>query len=279
MGPKQWMAGLAGIMMLVAGAGAADSRPNMLVVLIDDMGFSDFACYGGDIPTPNIDALASTGLRFTQFYNCARCSPTRAALNTGLYPHEAGMGYLDNLVVKGESGTSGRLLERAVTIADVLGQSGYFTAMAGKWHMGQNHDTPPWKRGYQHSFNSTAGGVYFPGQSQQKPLFIDGKEYPLGSPELGKGEWYSTDLFTDWTMRYMDQAQKEKKPFFLYLPYCAVHFPLMAPAEDIARYRGKFKAGWDKLREGRYKRQIAMGLIDPKWPLTQRLPDSPAWDT
>jgi arylsulfatase A-like enzyme len=268
-------------MFLVGTATYAEApRPNIIVILVDDMGFSDFGCYGSEIRTPHLDRLASEGLRFARFYNTPRCSPTRASLLTGLYPHEAGMGYLDGLVVPGSTGTSGRLQDRAVTVADVLGTAGYFTAMVGKWHIGQQHGTPPWERGFQHSLNLPFGGIYFPDQkATAQRFFHDGKPIPLDSPEIGAGEWYSTDVFTDWGMRYIDQAREEKKPYFLYLSYCAPHFPLMAPAEDIARYRGKYLAGWDKLREARYERQVAMGLIDRRWPLSPRLPDSPAWDS
>ena len=131
------------------GAGAAAfaqgarKRPNVVVILVDDMGFSDIGCYGGEIPTPNIDRLAARGVRFTQFYNTARCSPSRAALLTGLYPHEAGMGHLDNDVRPGSRGYRGRLVDESVTIAEVLQPAGYFTAMTGKWHVGQQHGTGP----------------------------------------------------------------------------------------------------------------------------------------
>src|SRR3954464_11687150 len=143
-------------------------RPNIVVILIDDMGFSDLQCYGGEVPTPNINKLASEGVRFTQFYNTARCSPSRAALLTGLYPHEAGMGFLDNMVVPGSKGTQGRLRDDCVTMAEVLGDAGYFTIMTGKWHLGQMHGTPPWKRGFQRSLNTMVGELYFPNQQQRR---------------------------------------------------------------------------------------------------------------
>ncbi|MEO6787554.1 MAG: sulfatase-like hydrolase/transferase, partial [Chthoniobacteraceae bacterium] len=256
-------------------------RPNIVIFLVDDVGFSDIGCYGSEIPTPNLDKLAAEGVRFTQFYNTARCSTTRASLITGLYPHQAGMGWLDGKVEPGSKGFYGRLLPRCVTIAEVLRDAGYFTAMTGKWHMGQQNGTPPWERGFMRSLNSKFGEIYFPHEDDKpgtKTLFLNGREIPKDSPEIaigGKGEWYSTDLFTDWGLKFIDEARAEKKPFFLYLAQGAAHFPLRAPADVIAKYRGNYMAGWDKLREQRYEKQKQLGLIDPKWPLAPRPPESP----
>jgi arylsulfatase A-like enzyme len=143
-----------------APAARADARPNVVVVLVDDMGWSDIGTYGGEIPTPNLDALARGGVRFTQFYATPRCSPTRASLLTGLYPHQAGMGHLDNVVRPGSSGTTGRLSDRSVTIAEVLRAAGYVTAMSGKWHLGQDNGSPPWQRGFDRVLSLRAGGMY-----------------------------------------------------------------------------------------------------------------------
>ncbi|MBM3746527.1 MAG: arylsulfatase [Acidobacteria bacterium] len=259
---------------------AAAALPNIVVILVDDMGFSDIGCYGGEIPTPNIDRLASRGLRFTQFYNTARCSPSRASLLTGLYPHQAGMGHLDNDVRPGSRGYQGRLVDQSVTIAEALQPAGYFTAMTGKWHLGQQHGTPPWTRGFHRSLNHQAGGIYYPNQRGRSNarIYLNGQELPLDAPEVGQS-WYSTDLWTQFGLRFIDQARQQKKPFFLYLAHNAPHFPLMAPDADIQRFRGHYLAGWDKLRQARYERQVRMGLIDPRWPLTERPPDSPAWDS
>jgi arylsulfatase len=172
-------------------ARAAD-RPNIVVVLVDDMGFSDIGCYGGEVPTPNLDRLAAHGVRFTQCYNAARCSPTRASLLTGLYPHQAGMGWLDNRVEPQSRGIHGRLLPRSVTIAEVLRDAGYFTAMTGKWHLGQQHGCVPWERGFRRSLNSRYGEVYFPKEADRpgtENLYLDGKELPKDSPVFGK-DWY-----------------------------------------------------------------------------------------
>ena len=167
-------------------------RPNVIVILVDDMGFSDVGPYGSEIPTPNLDMLASNGIRFTQFYNSARCSPSRASLLTGLYPHEAGMGGLDNIVRPGLGGFQGRIADRAVTIAEVLKPAGYFTGMAGKWHVGAQHGTPPQSVGFDRSMFQK-GGTYFPGQPGpgREFVMIDGRKVRLDSPEVGEGEWYA----------------------------------------------------------------------------------------
>ncbi|MBL8173689.1 MAG: arylsulfatase [Bryobacterales bacterium] len=261
-------------------AQTARKRPNAVVILVDDMGFSDIGCYGGEIPTPSIDKLAGRGVRFTQFYNTARCSPSRAALLTGLYPHQAGMGHLDNDVRAGSRGYRGRLVDESVTIAEAVRPAGYFTAMVGKWHVGQQHGTPPWERGFDRSLNMAAGGVYYSDQAgkESTKLYLNGKELPLAAPEVG-GAWYSTDLWTKFSLRFIDEARGQNKPFFLYLAHNAPHFPLMAAEEDIARFRGKFKDGWDKLRTARYERQVKMGLIEKSWKLSERPPDTPAWES
>ncbi len=159
--------------VLVCSQAASAERPNIIVMLVDDMGFSDLGCYGSEIPTPHLDALAANGLRFTQFYNTGRCCPTRAALLTGLYSHQAGIGHMTD--DKGVPGYQGRLNRQCVTMAQVLQPAGYFTAMTGKWHVGQNFGVTPWDRGFQRSLNAAAGGFYFPGSDKAK-LFLNGNQ-------------------------------------------------------------------------------------------------------
>ena len=260
---------------------AAPKQPNIVIMMADDMGYSDIGCFGSEIPTPNFDKLAANGLRFTQFYNTPRCSPTRAALLTGLYSQQAGMGWLDNKVEPDSRGFHGVLLPRCVTIAEVLGAQGYFTAMTGKWHLGQQHGCVPWEKGFMRSLNSRFGEVYFPIETNRpgtEILYLNGKEIPKTSPIFGTN-WYSTDLFVDWGLKFIDEARAENKPFFLYIAQGAVHFPLRAPANVIAKYRGKYMKGWDELRLTRHAKQIELGIVDPKWPLVPRPEDSPAWDT
>lgn len=247
------------------------ARPNIIVILVDDMGFSDIGCYGSEIPTPNIDRLAAHGLRFTQFYNTSRCCPSRAALLTGLYSHEVGVGGMTE--DEGVPGYRGRLNEECVTLAEVLRPAGYFTAMTGKWHVG--HD--PHTRGFERSLNAPAGGFYY-GKGPKAKLLLDGKPIANDDPRLPK-DWYATDLWTEFGIRFIDEAMQAKKPFFLYLAHNAPHFPLQAPLDEIARFRGKYKIGWDKLREARHAKQIELGIMDKAWPLSPRPPAVAAWDS
>lgn len=199
---------------------------------------------------------------------------------TGLYPHQAGLGFLDSLVRPGSIGTQGRLRDDCVTMAEVLGDAGYFTIMTGKWHMGHNRGTPPMKRGFQRTLNSAVGELYFRNQRGKKntKLFLNGEGKPWNDPMFGD-DWYGTDLITDWGIKFIDEALAEQKPFFFYLAHSAVHFPLMVPPKDVKRHRGKYLVGWDRLREERHKRQIEMGLVDAHWPLSPLPPDVPPWDT
>jgi arylsulfatase len=254
---------------------AAEAKPNIVVILVDDMGFSDIGNYGSEIPTPNLDTLAANGLRFTQFYNTGRCCPTRASLLTGLYPHQAGVGHMtedDKL-----PGYRGQLNDTCVTLAEVVKQAGYFTMTCGKWHVGQNHGVTPWGRGFDRSLSAAAGGFYYPDNPRAIDIFLNGEEVKPDDPRLGT-EWYSTDLWTDFSLRFIDEARAAKKPFLLYLAHNAPHFPIQAPDEDVAKFRGMYKAGWDRLRQERLKRQIEMGLITSEWSLTSRPEAVTAWE-
>jgi arylsulfatase A-like enzyme len=244
----------------------AAEKPNIVVILVDDMGFADLGCYGSEIPTPNLDALAAGGLRFTQFYNTARCCPTRAALLTGLYSHQAGVGHMTGN--DGVPGYVGHLNDSCVTIPEVLKPAGYFTAMTGKWHVGQQAGVAPWTRGFDRSLNAAAGGFYYAG-SDKSELFLNGEKIANDDARLPK-DWYSTDLWTTFGLKFIDEALAEKKPFYLHLCHNAPHFPLQAPAEEIAKFRGKYKIGWGALRDRRYAKQIELGIIDAKWAKSPR---------
>lgn len=255
-------------------------RPNIVVILVDDMGFSDIGSYGSEIPTPNLDALAANGLRFTQFYNNARCSPSRAALLTGAYPHQAGMGHLEAIRQPQTAGIHGRIEDKVVTLAEVLKGAGYKTAMSGKWHLGMTYGVNPWDRGFDRNFTSPIGELYYPDQPQKfaKTVFIGNREVAANSPEVGTGNWYSSDLFVDWGTKFLGEARAEKKPFFLYLPLVAPHFPIMAPSEDVARFKGKYLSGWDQLRRERFERQKRMGLFSENTKLPAPLANTYDWD-
>lgn len=258
---------------------AASDKPNIIVIMVDDMGFSDIGCYGSEISTPNLDALAKNGVAFSQFYNSGRCCPTRASLLTGLYSHQAGIGWMTN--DQKTPGYMGRLNDECVTMAEVANGAGYFTATTGKWHVGYEHGVTPVSRGFQRSLNLAAGGVHFSDQTGSKggaSLYLNGEELPKDDARFNP-PWYGTDLWTDWGIQFLDEARTEKKPFFLYLAHAAPHFPCMAPEETIAKYRGTYLKGWDKLREERHQRQVESGLIDPSWKLTPRPKEIPAWDS
>jgi arylsulfatase len=254
---------------------AAHQLPNIVVILVDDMGFADLGCYGSEIPTPNLDGLAKGGVRFTQFYNTGRCCPTRASLLTGLYSHQAGVGHMttDN----GVPGYRGKLNDSCVTIAQVLRPAGYFTAMTGKWHVGHEPGVYPKDRGFDRSLNAAAGGFYFAGGDKAKAkLFLNGESIANDDPRLPK-DWYSTDLWTTCGLKFIDEALAAKKPFYLHLCHNAPHFPLQAPADAIAKFRGKYKEGWGALRDARIQRQREMGLIDAAWEKSPRPPTIQVW--
>lgn len=247
-------------------------RPNIVIILADDMGWSDIGCYGGEIQTPNLDRLAAGGLRFTQFYNSARCCPTRAALLTGLHPQQAGMGGM----VSGKSSVSGDpegpyqgwLSRSAVTIAEALAPAGYRRFMAGKWHIGEHRPDWPCDRGFEHYFGLISGAgnywdpLHFKGE-RQRQMALDHEPY---EPDIG--DFYLTDAITDHACQYATEGAADDDPFFLYLAYTAPHWPLHAWPEDIERYRGVYRDGWEPIRAARHRRQLELGLVDPSWALS-----------
>lgn len=245
---------------------STDERPNIVLILADDLGYSDLGCYGGEIQTPHLDALAAGGLRFKQFYNTTRCCPSRASINTGLYPHQAGIGSMSGNTRR--RGYEGHLTDRCVTLAEVLKSAGYRTYMSGKWHM---HEKPtPVDRGFDEFFGLLGGFT-----SYYKPEVHT--RLPQGRPlrTYEKDKYYATDVFTDYALDFIADARKknengERKPFFLYYAHTAPHFPLHAPKEDIAKYANVYEKGWDKIREERFDRQRKRGVVDDKVQLTPR---------
>lgn len=284
MNRRQFLSGVAGTVLASSlrnrGYAAASHRaPNIVVILADDLGFSDIGCYGSEISTPNLDGMAQQGVRFTQAYCAARCCPSRAALLTGLYPHQAGMGDMVSTAKKPrESGPyQGFLNRQCVTIAEMLRTAGYRTYMSGKWHVGEKPECWPRQRGFDRYFGLISGASsYFEILQNENPPRQMARDDEPFTPE--GDDFYMTDAFTDNAVRFLEEHDKSS-PFFLYLAYTAPHWPLHARAEDIARNRGKYKIGWDALRDQRYKRLIELGIIDPKWPLSPRDDDVPAWES
>ncbi|MGJ8695570.1 MAG: arylsulfatase [Verrucomicrobiaceae bacterium] len=263
-------------------AGAKEAKPNIVVIMTDDMGYSDLGCYGSEIATPNLDGLAKKGVRFSQFYNTSRCSPTRSSLMTGLYAHQAGMGLLTSDEGPENPGFRGRLMERCVTIAEVLRPQGYENIITGKWHMGDaQREWWPLGRGFDHFYGCPQGGGFFfrPSSWKQERYIVRDKEIIYDKKNDPPEGWYTTDAFTDEGIRYVANAVKEKKPFFWYLAYNAPHFPLQAKPGDIAKYRGKYLAGWDEIREDRYRKLVKLGVIDESLKLSARGEGIPAWET
>ena len=250
----------------------AGERPNIVLIMADDMGFSDIGSYGGEISTPNLDALAANGLRFRQFYNAARCCPTRASLLTGLYSHQAGVGHM--VGDYGHPSYQGRLNDRCVTIAEVLKEAGYTTLMSGKWHVGESRPHWPVDRGFDEYFGLISGGSnYFKLDGARQ--MASGND-PYTPPD--DGSFYMTDAFSDNAVRFLEEHGAKPDPFFLYLPYTAPHWPLHAKPEDIERYVGKYGMGWEVLRQQRFARQQETGIRAEAWTLSPRDPDVPAWD-
>jgi arylsulfatase len=252
------------------------NRPNVVLILNDDMGFSDIGCYGGEIETPNLDRLAANGLRFSQFYNTARCSPSRASMLTGLHPHQTGVGILT--YDSGPEGYAGNLNHRCVTIPQALKQSGYRTYMSGKWHVASSlrkpTDTWPLQRGFDEFYGTIigAGSFYDPNTLTRGNENVEHEARAPG--------FFSTDAISDQAVEYIDRHQREHAgtPFFEYVAYTAPHWPLHAHDEDIAKYRGRFDAGWDRLREARLDRLVDWGLLHAAWKLSPRDPTQPPWE-
>ncbi|MBI4890767.1 MAG: arylsulfatase [Acidobacteria bacterium] len=253
----------------LAAAAAPAVRPNIVLILADDMGFSDVGCYGSEIETPNIDALARRGVRFTQFYNAARCCPTRASLLTGRYPHQAGVGHMVEDWQK--PGYRGSLNPECRTLAQVLTGAGYRSTMAGKWHVcpasEKHRQNWPLQRGFARFFGSMAGGGnYF-------------KPGPLmdGNQNVGLLDGYYTDMLGEWSAKFIRESAASGQPFFHYAAFTAPHWPLQAPAEEVRRFEERYRKGWDAIRQARHERQVKMGLIDPKWKLAPRDPAVLEW--
>lgn len=245
------------------------AKPNIILIMVDDMGFSDIGCYGGEVQTPNLNRLASEGMRFTQFYNNAKCTTTRASILTGLYPR----------------GTKGdkHLRRNMVTIGEAMQLCGYSTALCGKWHLGRDEINHPFHRGFDSFYGLLDGCCNFFNPSQPDPKYKGGRVRVFAQNDQRITEFpdgfYTTDAFTNHAIKAIHAADDAKKPFFLHVTYTAPHYPIHAKPEDIAKYIGKFKMGWEEMRRQRWKRQQEMGLVTPAWKLSEGDSKSYSWES
>ncbi|MCE9632075.1 MAG: arylsulfatase [Planctomycetia bacterium] len=260
--------------MSIAAEVAPPPRPNIVVILSDDMGFSDLGCYGSEIETPNLDRLARGGLRFTQFYNTARCCPTRASLLTGLYPHQAGVGHMET--DRGLPGYRGDLNDRCATVAEALAPAGYTSYAAGKWHLtpakqpksDADKRTWPLQRGFSRFYGTIIGGGSF-----FDPATLVRDNYMITAftdPDYPAEDYYYTDAISDHAVRFIKEHDATK-PFFLYVAYTAAHWPMQARDRDIAKYAGRYTAGYEAIRRARYAKMLKEGVVTEAettlWPM------------
>ena len=269
----------AGLIANSATAAADAPRPNVVVIMSDDMGFSDLGCYGGEIATPNLDRLAAGGVRFTQFYNTARCCPTRASLLTGLYPHQAGIGHM--MEDKGLDGYRGDLNRQCRTFAEVLKPTGYRCYAVGKWHVTKatqpdgRKDNWPLGRGFDRFYGTIhgAGSFYDPSTLCRDNTMITA----LNDPEYQPKTFYYTDALSHHAAKFVTEhkQQQPQQPFFMYLTFTAAHWPMHALEEDIAKYRGRYDKGYAPIRAARFEKARKLGLIDANWEMTSQAKD---WD-
>ncbi len=256
------------------------SRPNVILIMVDDMGYSDLGSYGSEINTPNLDRLAKEGLILREFYNNSICAPTRASLLTGQYQHKAGVGYFD--VNLGLPAYQGYLNKESVTLGEVFRSGGYGTLLAGKWHVG-SEDISQWpiQRGFDRFYGILKGAANF---FDTKPLPFGKIGYPVTLLKNNEKQnpkdnsYYFTDEIGNNAVAFLEEQNKENKPFFLYLAFTAPHWPLQAKPEDIAKYRGKFDKGWDALRENRIQKLKEKGILLPNQSVATKDPEVPDWD-
>ncbi len=242
------------------------TRPNIILIMSDDMGYSDIGCYGGVIDTPVLDGLAANGLRYTQFYNTARCCPSRAALLTGVYQHQAGIGHMVD--TNGTDIYEGDLSQNAVTIAELLQKAGYATYMSGKWHVTpyKSDETNPTKRNWplQRGFDKFFGTIHGAGSFYDPNSLTRDNEFIAPTEDF-----YYTEAISDHAVSFIEN-HKTDAPFFLYVPYTAAHWPMHAKPADIEKYKGKFDAGWDVMRTEKYAKMLDLGIIKSEWKLTDK---------
>lgn len=264
---------------LSAPAQKKNTPPNIILIMVDDMGYSDIGAYGSEISTPNLDKLAAEGIRFREFYNNSICAPTRASLLTGQYPHRAGIGYFD--VNLGLPPYQGYLNKESLTLGEVLKQNGYSTLLSGKWHVGQDSLAWPRQRGFDQFYGILGGASdYF----DVKPMPFGNNPTPVtllrNNTRLypKDNSYYFTDEIGNNAVQFLEDQNKENKPFFLYVAFTAPHWPLLALPEDIAKYKGRYDIGWDSLRKQRIERQKQLGILEPGQKISERDAEVPYWN-
>lgn len=244
-----------------------EQQPNILLIVADDLGFSDIAPFGGNIQTPVLDQLGKEGMKFSNFHVLPTCSPTRSALLTGNDNHVAGVGIMSEVsypAVANLPGYSGHLSEQVLTLPEILRERGYHTYMAGKWHLGEKDGQTPADRGFEESFTLLqGGGSHYADQKPLSPPQV--MEYRVNGKKISTlpSDFYSTKNYTDTLIHYIDKNKADQKPFFVYASYTAPHDPLHAPKEFIDKYKGKFDTGWDSLRNLRLHNLKALGIVSP----------------
>ncbi|UFH56174.1 arylsulfatase [Spirosoma sp. KNUC1025] len=258
---------------------AGATRPNIILIMVDDMGYSDLGIYGSEISTPNLDRLAKEGIRLREFYNNSICAPTRASLLTGQYQHKAGVGYFD--VNLGLPAYQGYLNRESLTLGEVFRSGGYSTLLSGKWHVGKDSLSWPNQRGFDKFYGILGGAAdYF----DVKPLPFGNSPYPVALIKNNvrqypkDNSYYFTDEIGNNAVQFLDEQNKENRPFFLYIAFTAPHWPLQALPEDIAKYKGKYDLGWDSLRVERLKRQRENGILTENQSIAQHDPEVPYWN-
>lgn len=270
------LAALAFALLAAAQPSQAQERPNIIVILVDDMGYSDLGCFGSEIQTPHLDSLAHAGMLMTDFYNAARCCPSRASLLTGRYPHQAGIG--DMMNKRPYPAYQGYLNRESITLAELLKAAGYRTYMTGKWHVGQDSINWPLERGFDRYYGLIDGAnSYFENRpyrpKQSLSIVLDREKVDLPA------SYYSTEAYTDRMIGFMSEhfAQQKGRPFFAYMAYQTPHWPLHAKPEDIRKYKGKYMAGWEQIREARFNKQKRLGILPADAELPAADSDIKAW--
>jgi arylsulfatase len=271
---------------IMASAATVPQKPNILLVVADDLGYSDLGSFGGEIKTPNLDSLAESGVRLTNFHTAPACSPTRAALITGVDPHIAGLGNMAELLApnqKGEPGYEGHINSKVVTVAEILKDSGYRTYYTGKWHLGMSKDSNPQTRGFDNSFALLSGGAshfsdmkpaYAPTPEVKAPYTDDG----VMIKKLPESFQYSSQYYSDKLISYLKEKQSSEQPFFAMLNFTAPHWPLQAPDAAIAKYKGVYDAGYDVLYKQRLASQKELGILPKGAEGAERPPKGTPWE-